>query len=116
MNEQIVQMAPMWALAGLSAGWLADASFMRRGYGLIVDMGLGVGAGFAGGSVFLTFFGLPGGMFVMFVVGFVLAAGAILAQRLCWRAAPVRSAGEGTTLGQVLVKGLGEHAAGTSSR
>jgi hypothetical protein len=116
MNEQIVQMAPMWALAGLGAGWLADAFFIRRGYGLIVDMGLGVGAGFVGGSVFLALFGLPAGMFVMFVVGFVLATGAIFAQRLCWRAAPVRALSEGTTLGHMLVKGLGEHAAGTSSR
>ncbi len=116
MNEQIVQVAPMWVLAGLGAGWLADAFFIRRGYGLIVDMGLGVGAGIVGGSVFLALFGLPAGMFVMFVVGFVLATGAIFAQRLCWRAAPIRALGEGTTLGQMLVKGLGEHAAGTSSR
>jgi hypothetical protein len=181
MNEQIVQMAPMWALAGLSAGWLADTSIIRRGYGLIVDMGLGVGAGLVGASVFLALFGLPAGMFVMFVVGFVVATGAIVAQRLYWpcvsgeperkaglrlaelgrpslgekgaawglreggdgrkgrpmpagalvrmattgiyllrgvplelqRAARVRAVSEGTTLRQVLVKGLSEYAAGT---
>ena len=107
MNERIVQIAPM-GLWPASVGWLADAFFIRRGYGLIVDMGLGVGAGFVGGSVFLALFGLPAGMFVMFVVGFVLATGAIFAQRLCWRAAPVRALGDGTTLGQMLVKGLGE--------
>ena len=82
MNEHIVQMGPVWVLAGLSAGWLAETSMIRRGYGLIVDMGLGVGAGLVGGSVFLALFGLPAGMFVMFVVGFVLATGAIFAQRL----------------------------------
>jgi hypothetical protein len=84
MNEQIVQIAPMWALAGLSAGWLAETSFIRRGYGLVVDMGLGVGAGLVGGSLCLALLELPAGMFVMFVVGFVLAAGAIVAQRLYW--------------------------------
>jgi hypothetical protein len=181
MNEQIVQMGPMWALAGLSAGWLADTSINRRGYGLIVDMGLGVGAGLVGASVFLAFRPFPAGMFVMFAVGFVLATGVIVAQRLCWpsasgarerkvglrlaelgrpslgekrpawglpgggggrtgrpiptgalvrmattgiyllrgvplelqRAARVRAVGEGTTLRQVLLKGLGEYAAGT---
>ena len=47
MNEQIVQMGLMWVLAGLSAGWLAETCISRRGYGLVVDMGLGVGAGHA---------------------------------------------------------------------
>jgi uncharacterized membrane protein YeaQ/YmgE (transglycosylase-associated protein family) len=181
MNEHMLQMGPMWILAGLSAGWLAETFIYRRGYGLIVDLGLGVGAGVAGGSLFLAFSGLPAGMLGMFVVGFVSAAGMILAQRLCWpcapgarerkarlrlvelrgrslgedkaasglptggaersavpvrsralarmattgiyllrgvsldlqRAARVRAVSEGTTLGQVLVKGLGEYAAGT---
>lgn len=181
MNEQIVQMGPMWVLAGLSAGWLAETSMMRRGYGLIVDMGLGVGAALAGGSVFLVLSGVPAGMFAGFVGGFILAAGVILAQRLGWpcasgarertarlhlvelgrpsldeggvasglpgggdgrmgrpmpsralvrmattgiyllrgvplelqRAARVRAVSEGTTLRQVLLKGLGEYAAGS---
>jgi hypothetical protein len=96
MNEQIVQMGPMWALAGLSAGWLADTSIIRRGYGLIVDMGLGVGAGLVGASVFLAFSPLPAGMFSMFVIGFALATSAIVAQRLYWpcvSAEPERKAG-----------------------
>jgi uncharacterized membrane protein YeaQ/YmgE (transglycosylase-associated protein family) len=166
MNEHVLQMGPMWILAGLSAGWLAETFVYRRGYGLIVDLGLGVGAGVAGGSLFLAFSGLRAGMPGMFVAGFLSAAGMIVAQRFCWpcvpgarerkarlrlvelggggesRAAPVRShalarmattgiyllrgvpldlqraarvraASEGTTLGQVLVKGLGEYAAGT---
>jgi hypothetical protein len=82
MNEHFVQMGPMWALAGLSAGWLADNVMSRRGYGLIVDMGLGVAAGVVGASIFLGGFSLPGGMAMTFVVGFGLAAGAIVAQRL----------------------------------
>jgi uncharacterized membrane protein YeaQ/YmgE (transglycosylase-associated protein family) len=168
MLEQFVQMGPMWVLAGLGAGWLAETFLSGRGYGLIADMGLGVGAGVLGGSVFLALSTLQPGMFEMFTGGFVLAAGVILAQRLCWpadpiarerearlhlvdlgrpslgqepipplpsrplvrmattgiyllrgvplelqRAARVRAVGEGTTLRQVLLKGLGEYAAGT---
>jgi uncharacterized membrane protein YeaQ/YmgE (transglycosylase-associated protein family) len=180
MNEQIAQMGPMWALAGLSAGWLADTLMGRRGYGLIVDMGLGVGAGLVGAGLFLACFSLPSGMFMTFVVGFGLAAGAIVAQRFCrpnasgaggkaplgladrallalreevvasglpgsvdgkkgrptptgallsiattgiyllrgiplelQRAARARAVGEGTTLHEVLLKGLAEYAAGT---
>lgn len=170
-NEQIVQMGPIWVLAGLAAGWLAETFVIRRGYGLIVDMSLGVGAGLVGGSVLLAVSGVPAGMFSTFVVAFVLATSVILAQRLWWpcasdaqerkerlrvddlgrhflegrtaglprpmpsrvlvrmattgiyllrgvplelqRAARGRAAGEGTTLRQVLLKGLGEYAAGT---
>jgi hypothetical protein len=88
MNEQIVQMGPMWVLGGISAGWLAEASMYRLGYGLVVDIGLGVGASLAGGAVLLALAGLPAGMFVMFAVGFVLATGVILVQRLCWPCEP----------------------------
>ena len=88
MNEQIVQMGPMWVLGGISAGWLAEAFMYRRGYGLVVDIGLGVGASLVGGGVLLALAGLPAGMFAMFVVGFVLATGAIFVQRLCWPCEP----------------------------
>lgn len=87
IDEQIVQMGPMWVLAGLGAGWLAETFMGRRGYGLIVDMGVGAGAGLVGGALFLALSGVPASMFVMFVVGFVLAIGVILAQRLCWPSA-----------------------------
>jgi hypothetical protein len=181
MSEQIVQMGLMWVLAGLSAGWLAETGIGRRGYGLLVDMGLGVGAALGGGGVFLAISGVPVGMVVMFGFAFSLAAGVILAQRLGWpceagarerkarlrlselggsslgekgtgpglvgggngrtgpptttrtlmriaatgiyllrgvpielqRAARVRAVNDGTTLRQVLLKGLGEYAAGT---
>lgn len=181
MSEQLLQMGPIWVLAGLSAGWLAETFLYRRGYGLIVDMGLSVGTSLVGGVVLLALGGLPAGMRVMCVVGFVLAAGGILSQRLFWpcepgarerkarlrlaelgrlshgamgpgsglagnrderagrpratqalarlattgiyllrgvplevqRAARIRAAREETTLGQVLLRGLGEYAAGT---
>jgi hypothetical protein len=67
MNEQIVQMAPMWILAGVGAGWLADMSMVRRGYGLIVDRGIGVGAAVVGGTVFHALYGASAGMVVMSV-------------------------------------------------
>ena len=180
MTEQILQMAPMSILAGISAGWLADTWVIRRGRGLIVDMGLGVGASLVGSSVLLALYGPFAGMLGMLVVGFFLATSVILAQRLSWpsapgarerkarlrllelggrvgqpvpasrllrvgdgridplratralvrmattgiyllrgvplelqRAARVRAVTEGTTLRQVLLKGLGEYAAGT---
>jgi hypothetical protein len=180
MTEQILQMASMSILAGISAGWLADTCVIRRGRGLIVDMGLGVGASLVASSVLLALCGPSAGMLGMLVVGFFLATTVILAQRLSWpsapgarerkarlrllelggrvgqpvpasrlpqvgdgridppratralvrmaatgiyllrgvplelqRAARVRAVTEGTTLRQVLLKGLGEYAAGT---
>ena len=180
MSEQVVRMGLMWILAGLSAGWLAETLIVRRGHGLLVDMGLGVGAGLLGGGVFMMMSGRPGGTLAMFICAFVVASGVIVAQRLLLprtpgarerkaelrlrelrgasagetgaasglngvghgvigrpaarvlmrvattgiyllrgvplelqRAARVRALGDGTTLHQVLLKGLGEYAAGT---
>ena len=180
MNEHILQMGPMWILAGLGAGWLAYTIVVRRGYGLIADMGLGVGASLAAGTALLALLGPSAGMLGMFVLGFLVATSAILIQRLVWpstpgarernarlrllelgrpagrqstasrlpdvaagrarlprapralvrmattgiyllrgvplelqRAARGRAVTEGTTLRQVLLKGLGEYAAGT---
>jgi uncharacterized membrane protein YeaQ/YmgE (transglycosylase-associated protein family) len=176
MHEQIVQMGLMCVLAGLCAGWLAETVLSRRGYGLLVDIALGVGGGLLGGGLFLAVFGVRIGMLSMFVLACSLAAGLILAQRLGWpceagareakerlrlhelagslrgekgigsgdgrpgpppaarplmrlattgiyllrgvpldlqRAARVRAVNDGTTLRQVLLKGLGEYAAGT---
>jgi uncharacterized membrane protein YeaQ/YmgE (transglycosylase-associated protein family) len=173
-------MGLMWMLAGLGAGWLAETLIVRRGYGLLVDMALGVAAGLLGGAVFMMVSGRPGGTLAMFVCAFVLASGVIVAQRLflprtpgarertaelrlrelrgsspgekatasgltgagrgvigrpaarvlmrvattgiyllrgvpleLQRAARVRAVSDGTTLHQVLLKGLGEYAAGT---
>jgi uncharacterized membrane protein YeaQ/YmgE (transglycosylase-associated protein family) len=179
MNEHILQMGPMWVLAGLGAGWLADALMVRRGYGLIVDMGLGVAASLVGGSALLALYGPSAGMLGMLIAGFVVATAVLLGQRLglptapavrerkarsrllelgrpagqastggfpvgsaggtaspratralvriatsgiyllrgvpleLQRAARARAVTEGTTLRQVLLKGLGEYAAGT---
>lgn len=88
MTEQLVQMGPMWLLAGLGVGWLAEAFLVRHGYGLIVDMALGAGASLLGGGLFLALAGRAGGMFGAFGVGLVLATGIILAQRLWWPREP----------------------------
>lgn len=93
MNEQITHMGPMWVLAGLSAGWLGEHVITRRGYGLIHDMGLGVSASIVGGGLCLAFSGVSVGMFGMFVVGLVVAATVIVAQRLCWPSATSPTAG-----------------------
>lgn len=88
MNEQMTQMGPILVVAGLGAGWLAETFVGLRGHGLIVDMGVGVGASLAGGSVILALSGHPAGMLFMAGVGFVLGTGVILAQRLCWPRVP----------------------------
>ena len=88
MRELVLQMGPMWLLAGLSAGWLAEAAMIGRGYGLIMDMGLGVGGAAVGGGLVLVLSGHPVGMLATFAVGFVLATSVILAQRLGWPCAP----------------------------
>ena len=181
MNEQMTQIGPVLVVAGLGAGWLAETFMGLRGHGLIVDMGVGVGASLVGGSAILALSGHPAGMLLMSGIGFVLGMGVILAQRLGWprvpgarerrarlrlielgrpssgaaatvstrlealdgregrpaphrvlariatsgiyllrgvplelqRAARSRAVSEGTTLGQVLVMGLSEYAAGT---
>ena len=82
MSEQVVRMGLMWILAGLGAGWLAETLIVRRGYGLLADMGLGVGAGLLGGGAFMMLSGRPSGTLAMFIGAFVLASGVIVAQRL----------------------------------
>lgn len=81
MSEQIMQGVPMWVLAGLAAGWLAETFLIWRGYGLLADLGLGVAAGLVGGGAFVMLAGAPGGMVGMFVAALVVATGAIVLQR-----------------------------------
>jgi len=78
-----MQMAPMWVLGGLSAGWLAENFLGRRGYGLIGDLLLGVSASLVGGCAYLALI-RDSGMMTMLGIGFVVATALILAQRLFW--------------------------------
>jgi hypothetical protein len=88
MNEQVTQMGPVLVVAGLGAGWLAETFMGLRGHGLIVDMGVGVGASLVGGGAILALSGHPAGMLFMAGIGLVLGTGAILAQRLSWPRVP----------------------------
>lgn len=82
MTEQVVRMGLMWVLAGLSAGWLAETLIVRRGYGLLADMALGVGTGLLGGGVFMMAAGRSAGTLATFVAAFAFACAVIVAQRL----------------------------------
>jgi len=89
MLEDIVQIGPMLILAGLAAGWIAEAVTRAGGHGSTWDMALGlIGSVVAGATVW---FGISGGagMATMFLVGCGGAALLIVAQRSVWRGAGV---------------------------
>jgi uncharacterized membrane protein YeaQ/YmgE (transglycosylase-associated protein family) len=87
MLDHIVQMGPMLLIAGLTAGWVAEA-ISRRGYGLIPDMVLGlIGSVIGGGAVWVV--GPNEGMAATFLIGCGAAALMIGAQRGLWRPTPV---------------------------
>ena len=84
MELMIMQMAPMWVLAGCSAGWLAEAFSSKDGYGLMIDLGLGLTGAIAGGWTMQSTgveVGMPGALLTGLLTGSVV----ILAQRLVWK-------------------------------
>ena len=81
----ILQMGPMWVLAGISGGWLAHNFFTRGGYGLITDMLFGLGGSIAVGLTVLALTAVTPGMVAMFVIALGAALCMIMVQRLCWR-------------------------------
>jgi uncharacterized membrane protein YeaQ/YmgE (transglycosylase-associated protein family) len=85
MWEQVAQMGPMLILAGLMAGWTAEALSRAGGYGLIPDMVVGlIGSVLTGGIIRVVVFHDPG-MLGMLVIGCAGAGLAIVAQRGLWR-------------------------------
>lgn len=85
MLEDIVRVGPMLVLAGLLAGWTAEAVSRARGYGFLPDMALGlVGSVVVGGAVWAAL-STDAGTLVTFLIGFAGAALAIVAQRSLWR-------------------------------
>ena len=86
MMEHIARMGPMLVLAGLLAGWIAEAVSRARGYGLIPDMTLGVLGSVAAGAG-LRALDPDAGMVATFAIGGAGAAFAIVAQRALWRSA-----------------------------
>ena len=87
MGEHIAQMGPMLILAGLVAGWIAEAVSRARGYGLIPDMVLGLVGSVAGGAFVWLVISRDAGMVTMFLIGCAAAAVMIVAQRSFWRSA-----------------------------
>ena len=87
MAEHIAQMGPMLILAGLAAGWMAEAVWRARGYGLIPDMVLGLIGSVAGGGIVWFVISKEGGMVTMFLIGCAAAALMLIAQRSFWRSA-----------------------------
>jgi len=89
MLEHIVQMGPMLVLAGLIAGWVAEAASRAGGYGFILDMGLGLMGSVVAGSIVWVLISSAIGMPGMLAIGCGGAALAIAAQRWLWRSALV---------------------------
>jgi uncharacterized membrane protein YeaQ/YmgE (transglycosylase-associated protein family) len=87
MAEYVAQMGPMLILAGLAAGWMAEAVSRARGYGLIPDMVLGLVGSVAGGAIVWLVISSEAGMVTMFLIGGGAAALLIIAQRSFWRSA-----------------------------
>jgi uncharacterized membrane protein YeaQ/YmgE (transglycosylase-associated protein family) len=90
--EYIAQMAPMLIVAGQVVVWLAQIFSKTRGYGFLPDMALGLGGSVLAGTLVFAAVSADAGMLVMFGIGAVGAALAIVAQRGLWRRqAPIRT-------------------------
>ena len=87
MFEHIMQMGPILVLAGLIAGWMAEAASRAGGYGFIVDMVLGLIGSMVGGAMVWVLISSDIGMLVMLLIGCGGAVLAIAAQRQLWRSA-----------------------------
>lgn len=87
MFEHIMQMGPMLILAGLIAGWVAEAASRARGYGFVIDMVLGFIGSVIGGAIVWVL--TPGdiGMLAMLLIGCGGAALVVALQRRLWRSA-----------------------------
>jgi hypothetical protein len=86
MAEHIAHLGPMLILAGLMAGWMAQAASRADGHGLVLDMALGLIASVVVGST--VWVALAGaGMLGMLLIGGGGAAFAIAAQRTRWPSA-----------------------------
>ena len=76
-----------WIVVGLIAGWLAGQVMKGGGYGLLVDIILGILGGFLGGWIFgLLGIGAGGGMIGSIIVAFIGAVILVGITRLIKRA------------------------------
>jgi uncharacterized membrane protein YeaQ/YmgE (transglycosylase-associated protein family) len=86
MSEHIAHMGPMLPRRA-HGGVVAEAVSRADGYGLILDMVLGlIGSVIVGSTVWVLISG-DAGMLGMLLIGGAGAALAIVAQRRCWRSA-----------------------------
>jgi uncharacterized membrane protein YeaQ/YmgE (transglycosylase-associated protein family) len=76
-----------WIVVGLVAGWLAGQAMKGGGYGIVVDIILGILGGILGGWIFgLLGIGSGGGMIGSIIVAFVGAVILVGITRLLKRA------------------------------
>src|ERR1700738_1530949 len=76
-----------WIIVGLIAGWLAGQVMKGGGYGVLVDIILGILGGFVGGWVFSMLGIWPGGVIIgSIIVAFVGAVILVWISRLLKRA------------------------------
>ena len=76
-----------WIVVGLIAGWLAGQVMKGGGYGVAVDIILGILGGFLGGWIFgLLGIGAGGGMIGSIIVAFVGAVILVAITRLIKKA------------------------------
>jgi uncharacterized membrane protein YeaQ/YmgE (transglycosylase-associated protein family) len=76
-----------WIVVGLIAGWLAGVVMKGGGYGILVDIILGILGGFLGGWIFgLLGIGAGGGMIGSIIVAFIGAVILVGITRLIKRA------------------------------
>jgi uncharacterized membrane protein YeaQ/YmgE (transglycosylase-associated protein family) len=87
MFEHIIQIGPMLVLAGLIAGWVAEAASRAGGYGFILDMAVGLVGSVVAGAIVWALSSSNMGMLAMLLIGCGGAALAIAAQRGLWRSA-----------------------------
>jgi uncharacterized membrane protein YeaQ/YmgE (transglycosylase-associated protein family) len=87
MFEHIIQIGPMLVLAGLIAGWVAEAASRAGGYGFILDMVIGLIGSIVAGTIVWGLISSDTGMLAMLLIGCGGAALAIVAQRGLWRSA-----------------------------
>jgi len=88
MFEHIIQIGPMLVLAGLMAGWVAEAASRAGGYGFILDMVVGLVGSVVLGGLFQSQWPSPDpSLMAATVVAACGAAGLIIAQRTVFPAA-----------------------------
>ena len=90
MFEHIVQMGPMLVLAGLIAGWVAEAASRAGGYGFIFDMVFGLVGSVVAGAIVWVFVSSDIGMPAMLVIGCAGAALAIARSAAAMALGPTR--------------------------